>query len=153
WEAFTGYQLTAAMKAAVELELFTHIAQGVTKIDALADKCHAAPRGLRALVNHLVMDGFLTKNAEEYALTPTAAAFLDKSSPGYLGSAISFIASPMITEGFTHLTDAVRRGGTAVPNEGALAPEHPVWVEFARAMGPIAGMSALLLSNLLDVEH
>jgi len=59
----------------------------------------------------------------------------------------------MIMEGFLRLTDAVRRGGTAVPDEGALAPEHPVWVEFARAMAPLAGMTALLVANLLDAEH
>jgi SAM-dependent methyltransferase len=153
WNSFTGYQHTAALKAAIELEVFTHIAQGVATIDALAARCHAAPRGLRALLNHLVMDGFLTRDGEGYGLTATAAAFLDKSSPGYLGSAVSFVASPMIVEGFTRLTEAVRRGGSAVPNDGALAPEHPVWVEFARAMAPLAGMTALLLGTLLDVER
>jgi len=153
WETFTGYQRTAAVKAAIELDVFTQIAQGAVTTEALAARCHAAPRGLRALLNHLAMDGFLTKDGERYGLTATAAAFLDRSSPGYLGSAISFIASPMIIDGFTRLTDAVRQGGTAVPKGGALAPEHPVWVEFARGMAPLAGMTALLLGNLLDVER
>src|SRR5262245_32102740 len=101
WNTFTGYQHTAALKSAIELELFTHVAEGVVTIEALAAKCGAAPRGLRALLNHLVMDGFLTKDGERYGLTATSASFLDKSSPGYLGSAITFIASPMIAEGFT----------------------------------------------------
>src|SRR5204863_488350 len=60
--------------------------------------------------------------------------------------------SPQIMDGFHRLTDAVRRGGTAIPEEGTLAAEHPVWVEFARAMAPIAGMSAMLLANLLAIE-
>lgn len=153
WDAFTGYQRTAALKAAIELDVFTHIAAGVNTVDALAARCHAAPRGLRALLNHLVMDGFLIKDAERYRLSVTASAFLDRNSPGYLGSALQFIASPMVSEGFHRLTDAVRRGGTAIPNDGGLAPEHPMWVEFARAMAPVAGMSAVLLANLLDIEH
>ena len=153
WDTFTGYQRTAALKAAIELDVFTQIAAGVATIDALAARCGAAPRGLRALLNHLVMDGFLTRDGERYGLSATAAAFLDRSSPGYLGSAAGFIASPMILDSFSRLTDAVRRGGTAVPDDGTLAPEHPVWVEFARAMAPLAGMSAVLLANLLDVEH
>src|SRR5437870_138040 len=153
WNTFTGYQHTAALKAAVELDLFTQIAGGAATVDALAARCHAAPRGLRALLNHLVVDGFLTRQGERYGLGATAAAFLDRSSPGYLGSAIEFIASPTIVEGFTRLTEAVRRGGTAIPAEGSLAPEHPMWVEFARAMAPIAGLSATLLANVLDVEH
>ena len=153
WDTFTGYQRTAAIKAAIELDVFTHIGAGAATVDALAARCHAAPRGIRALLNHLAMDGFLTRDGERYNLSATAAAFLDRSSPGYLGSAIGFIGSPMILEGFTRLTDAVRRGGTAVPDDGALAPEHPVWVEFAGAMAPLAGMAAILLANLLDVEH
>jgi len=46
-----------------------------------------------------------------------------------------------------------RRGGTAIPGGGGVAPEHPMWVEFARAMAPLAGMASALLANLLDVEH
>ena len=153
WNTFTGYQRTFALKAAIELDVFTHIAAGATTVDALASRCHAAPRGLRALLNHLTMDGFCTRAGDVYGLTATAAAFLDRSSPGYLGSGITFVASPGIVEGFVRLTDAVRRGGTAVPNDGTLAVENPVWVEFARAMAPLAGMTALLLANVLEAEQ
>jgi len=153
WDTFTGYQRTAALKAAIELDVFSQIAAGAATVDELAPRCHAAPRGLRALLNHLVMDGFLAKDGERYGLSATAAAFLDRNSPGYLGSALQFIASPTVSEGFARLTDAVRRGGTAIPNDGGLAPEHPMWIDFARAMAPVAGMSAVLLANLLDVEH
>jgi SAM-dependent methyltransferase len=152
WEALTGYQRSAALKAAVELDVFTQIAAGAATIDALAARV-AAPGVLRALLNHLVVDGFLTRDGERYGLTPTAAVFLDRSSPGYLGSAATFITAPQIVEGFSRLTDAVRRGGTAIPDDGTLAPAHPVWVEFARAMAPLAAMVANLLAGLLDIEH
>ena len=118
WNTFTGYQRTAALKAAIDLDVFTHIAAGATTVEALAARCQAAPRGLRALLNHLVMDEFLTKRGEHYGLSATASAFLDRNSPGFLGSAIAFIASPTVTEGFNRLTDAVRRGGTAIPHDG-----------------------------------
>jgi SAM-dependent methyltransferase len=153
WDTFIGYQRTAALKTAIELDVFTQIAGGASTIDALATRCKAAPRGLRALLNHLVMDGFLTREGERYGLSATAAAFLDRNAVSYLGSAINFIASPAVVEGFNHLTDAVRRGGTAIPSAGSVAPEHPMWVEFARSMAPLAGMSAVLLANLLDIEH
>jgi len=153
WETFTGYQRTAAVKAAIELGVFTHIAAGASTLDALATRCAAAPRGLRALLNHLVMDGFLSRDGDHYGLRATAAAFLDRGAPAYVGTAIGFISSPLIVDAFARLTDAVRRGGTAVPEHGTLAPEHPVWVEFARSMAPVAGMTALLLGNLLEVEH
>src|SRR5262245_5120661 len=127
WDTFTGYQRTAALKAGIELDVFSLIAAGTTTVDGLAARCGAAPRGLRALLNHLVMDGFLVRDGEQYSCSATAAAFLDRASPGYLGSGITFIASPSVVEGFTRLTDAVRGGGTAIPERGALAPEHPMW--------------------------
>ena len=64
WSTFTGYQRTAAMRAAIDLDVFTEIAGGATTIDALATRCKAAPRGLAALLNHLVMDGFLVRTAD-----------------------------------------------------------------------------------------
>ena len=154
WDTFTGYQRTAALKAAIELDVFT--ADRRRRRDRRRARGRAATRRRAACArccNHLVIDGFLTRDGERYGLSATAAAFLDRTSPSYLGSAVSFIASPMIVDGFTRLTDAVRRGGTAVADDGTLAPEHPVWVEFARAMAPLAGMTAVLLANLLDVEH
>ena len=153
WAAFTGYQRTAAVKAAIELDVFTAIAEGVTTVDALARRCGAAPRGMRALVNHLAMDGFLTRTGDTYGLSATAAAFLDRNGPAWVGSAMDFIASAHVREGFDRLTDAVRRGGSALPEGGSVAPEHPMWVTFARAMAPLAAMSARLLASLLDVEH
>src|SRR5262249_22769133 len=152
WSAFTGYQHTAAVRAAVELDVFTAIGEGATTLDRLAKRCGAAERGLRALCNHLVMDGFLARNGDTFALTPTSEAFLDRRSSGYVGSAVLFITEPTIVDGFTRLTEAVRRGGTAIPQSGTLAPEHPIWVEFARSMAPLASLTGVLLANVLDAS-
>ena len=153
WDAFGGYQRTAALKAAIELDVFTAIAAGATTVEALAARCQASVRGLRALLGYLTVDGFLTRTDGQYALTPTAAAFLDANAPTYVGSAIHFLASPHVLEGFARLTQAVRLGGTALPADGSLAPEHPMWIEFARAMGPVAAVIARLLAGVLDIER
>lgn len=151
WSAFTGYQRTAAIKAAIELDVFTVIAAGATTLGDIATRCGTSPRGMRALLDHLAMDGFVARKDGHYRLSPTAAAMLDRNAPAYVGSAIAFIASPYVRAGFDRLTDAVRQGGSVV-SEGSLTPEHPMWVEFARAMAPLAGMSALLLANVLEIE-
>ncbi|HVM97185.1 MAG TPA: hypothetical protein VMT89_12405, partial [Candidatus Acidoferrales bacterium] len=153
WSTFTGYQRTAALKAALDLDVFTHIAAGLVTVDALAPACKAAPRGLRALLGHLAMDGFLTRDGDRYGLSATSAMMLDRNSATFVGSAAEFIASPMIMETFSRLTDAIRRGGTAVGDEGTLEADHPVWVQFARAMAPLARMTGMLVGNLLDVER
>src|SRR5262245_24555117 len=98
-DAFTGYQPTAALPPATEHDVFTEIAAGATTIEALAERTHAAPRGLRALLARLVVDGFLGRTGDRYALSPTSAVFLDRNSPSYVGSAIEFIGSERIVDG------------------------------------------------------
>lgn len=152
FDALTSYQRTAALKAAIELDVFTAIGAGSTTPDALATRTGASARGLRALCSRLVADGFLTSADGHYGLAPAAAMFLDRRSDVFFGSAVTFITSPAIVEGFNRLTEAVRRGGTALGADHTLAPEHPVWVEFARAMGPLARVTGRLLANLLDAQ-
>jgi ubiquinone/menaquinone biosynthesis C-methylase UbiE len=56
----------------------------------------------------------------------------------------------MLTEGSKHIADAVRKGGTAMENEGTIGPDHPVWVKFARGMAPMMALPAQLISKLVD---
>ena len=153
FETVSAYQRSAAIKAAVELELFTAIGEGNRTAQALVARCAASERGLRILCDYLTAMGFLTKDDAGYGLTTDTATFLDKRSPAYMGSAIEFLLSPVLTTGFDNLTEAVRKGGTALPDEGTVAPEHPVWVQFARAMAPMMAMPAQLMSQLVPVEE
>ena len=149
FETFNGYQRTQAIKAAIELEVFTAIAEGKSTAKAIAERCRASERGTRILCDYLTIIGFLTKEGANYSLTIDSAAFLDKRSPAYMGSVIGFILSPHIMDNFDHLTEAVRKGGCAGETEG-LAPEHPMWVDFARSMQPMMAMPAQLLAQLVD---
>ncbi len=152
FETVWGFQRTMALKTAVELDLFTAVGEGAATAKALAERCRASERGVRILCDFLTTLGFLTKQDSRYALTPDSAAFLDRRSPAYIGSAVKFLTTPTLMEGFEKLTDAVRNGATALEEEGTVAPEHPVWVEFARAMAPLAAMSAPLIARLLNAE-
>ena len=150
FETVNAYQRTAAIKAAVELDLFTAVGEGNTTPRELAARCGASERGLRILCDGLTAMGFLQKVSGHYALTPDSEVFLDRRSPAYLGSAVEFLLSPVLTGAFENFTDAVGRGGTVLPQEGSLAPEHPVWVSFARAMAPMMALPAELITNLVN---
>ncbi|HWT00745.1 MAG TPA: methyltransferase [Pyrinomonadaceae bacterium] len=152
FETVNAYQRSAAVKAAVELEVFTAIGEGNQTARAIADRCEASERGVRILCDYLTVIGFLKKEDGAYSLTQDSAVFLNKHSPGYMGDAIGFMLSPMLMKGFETLTDAVRRGGTATEDEGTIAPEHPVWVEFARAMAPMMTMPAQMMTQQLGAE-
>jgi len=136
FETLGAFRRTAAIKTAIELDVFTAIGEGPASALQIARRCSVSERGIRKLCNYLTMLGFLERRDDAYLQSRDAAAFLDRRSPAYLGAS----ASEAITgEGFSKLTEAVRRGGTALAGGGTLAPEHPVWVEFARAMA-IPGM-------------
>jgi precorrin-6B methylase 2 len=152
FDTVNAYQRTAAIKAGIELEVFTNIGEGNRTSRSLAERCQATERGIRILCDYLTVAGFLIKKDGGYGLTPDSAIFLDKRSPAYMGGAIEFLLSPMLTKGFDNLTEAVRRGGTVLPEEGTITPEHPVWVQFARAMSPMMTMPAQLMSKLIETE-
>ncbi|MBV9453867.1 MAG: methyltransferase domain-containing protein [Rubrobacter sp.] len=152
FETMNAYQRTAALKAAIELDLFTAIGEGAHTAEALAQRCETSVRGIRILCDYLVVIGFLTKDENHYNLTPDSAAFLDRSSPSYIATATSFLASPMLMEGFNDLATVVRKGGTVIGEEGSLEPEHPMWVEFARAMAPLMTLPAELIAKLVGAD-
>jgi 2-polyprenyl-3-methyl-5-hydroxy-6-metoxy-1,4-benzoquinol methylase len=144
-----AHQQTAALKGAVELDIFAAIAEGKRTAVELAQECKATERGIRILCDYLCVLGFLTKEGQCYGLTPDSAVFLDRNSPAYWGSTLQFLLSPHITEGFADVAALVRHGGNLEP-ETSVAPEHPMWVTFARAMTPMMAMPAQMIAELVN---
>lgn len=152
FETMNAYQRSAALKTAIELDLFTAIGEGARSAEAIALRCQASVRGVRMLADFLVAIGFLTKQGGQYGLTPDAAVFLNRHSPAYVGGAVGFIASPLLTERFNGLVDCVRKGGTVTADNG-LDPDHPMWAEFARSMGPLMRMQAESIARFLHLDN
>jgi SAM-dependent methyltransferase len=150
WETVNAYQRTAALRAGVELKLFSAIARGASTPQALAERCGASERGIRILCDYLTIIGFLVKSDQGYTLTPDSAAFLDEQSPAYLGGMLPFLNTKRSAKGFSLLTDAVRRGGTALDQEGYMSPDDPVWIEFAKSMPPIVIAAANFIAEAVS---
>src|SRR2546427_5131158 len=153
FEVMNAYQQTAALKAAIELDLFTAIGEGAETGPALAQRCRASERGTRILSDYLVAMGFLSKGGSRFPLPADSAMFLDRRSPTCIASAAGFLGSPLLTEGFKDVAAAVRKGGTVISEEGTLAPEHPIWVEFARHMAPMMALPAELIAKLVGAAE
>jgi 2-polyprenyl-3-methyl-5-hydroxy-6-metoxy-1,4-benzoquinol methylase/predicted transcriptional regulator len=147
-----AYQQTAALKTAIELDVFTAIGQGMNTTTALAQKCQASERGMRTLCDFLVINGFLEKSDHIYELTPDAATFLNKKSPAYLGSAVNFLTLPELMDAFKDLTAIVRNGGSLQGDATTTDPDSPKWVEFARSMAPLQTLAAEELAEILDAD-
>ena len=151
-DLFTAHYRTAAVRAGIELDVFTAVGSGVDTAPALAERCGAAERGVRILCDYLTSVGVLTKQREHYALGADAAAFLDRRSPTYIGSMVAAYAGETVIRGLAQLTAAVRHGGTVLPEDGVLATDHPYWAEFARANAPAGRYMGGQLATLLDVS-
>jgi 2-polyprenyl-3-methyl-5-hydroxy-6-metoxy-1,4-benzoquinol methylase len=150
FQTINSHQRTEALKAGIELEVFTAIGEGNTTPAEIAKRCQTSEKGTRILCDFLTIIGLLTKDGDRYALTIDSATFLDKRSPAYMGSATEFMCSEELREGAKHMTEAVRKGGTALDNEGTVSHENPVWVNFARAMAALMALPAQLMANLVD---
>ncbi|NDQ56754.1 MAG: methyltransferase domain-containing protein [Acidipila sp.] len=151
FESIHGFQRTGAIKAALELDVFTGMAEEAKTAAALAARSHASERGMRILCDYLALIGLLTKTGDRYALTPDSGVFLSKKSPGYMGTAVEFLLSPPQVDPFQDVASAVR-SGRGVAGQGVVAPEHPIWVNFARAMAPLMTFPAELLAGLLTTD-
>jgi len=148
FETLGGFQRSMALKGAMDLDLFTHIAEGATTSSELARRIAAAEKGVRVLCDFLTMIGFLTKRDGVYGLTPDTAVFLNRHSPAYLGSVANFIAHPSQVAHVLDMAAVVRKGGS-VAGEHTVDPDDPCWVEFARSMTPIARMTAQAAAAIL----
>jgi ubiquinone/menaquinone biosynthesis C-methylase UbiE len=149
-QTLNGYQGTAALRAAIELDIFTAIGEGVDSAVALAQRCGGAERGVRILCDFLTVLGFLTKKENRYALTPDSAALLDRRSPSYMGSTAGFLTLPETVNAFMHLAEVIRTGKPGLPGQGSISPENPIWVEFARSMAPLMRQPAEEMALALD---
>lgn len=141
YDAALAYGKTAALTAAIQLDIFTLIGAGATSSDALSEKAVTSSRGMRILCDFLTVIGLLKKEQGFYSLAPAASRYLDRASPACIAGSLDFFAAPeMMRLMLDDPASFVRRGGS----EGLrhLAPDHPIWLRFAKAMMPIARLTA-----------
>lgn len=153
FNTMVAFQQTEALKAAIELDIFTAIADGANTPASLAAKTGASERGVRILCDYLTVKEFLNKNGERYSLAPDSAIFLNRHSPMCLATMIDFLASPWARKNFASLAEAARKGGTAGENGDHTKPNEELWVNFARSMAPLTVPTAEFISGLIAAKN
>ena len=145
-QLLTSYQLAMAVKGAIDLDLFTHVAAGATTVPSLASRCRASEKGIRVLCDYLTVHGLLTKTNGAYAVSPDIAPLLDRASTMYMGSVAGFFTHPAMIARYNDVAALVRNGGAI---DHTLAPNDEIWVEFARRMAPMFALPARTAASLL----
>jgi hypothetical protein len=146
FEALNAYQRSAALKAAIELDLFTQISRGSHTAKEIAQDIGATERGVRILCDYLVIQNLLSKEGDRYSLTINSATFLDRNSPAFFGTVIGFMLDPRLTAAYSDLAQIVRAG---MPNDGTVSHENPIWVEFAKHMAPMIYPAAMDIAEMV----
>jgi ubiquinone/menaquinone biosynthesis C-methylase UbiE len=151
FEMLQAHQRTAALKAAVDLDIFRAVGDGPGDVASIARHCKASERGTRILCDFLVINGVLSKESGHYKHTPMSATFLDPRSPACLATIAQFLGNAAMHEPDQHLADIVRNGRTSLPGSGTVEPENPIWVQFAQTMAPMmAPLAAPLGAVVLE---
>src|SRR5258708_30792539 len=81
FNTLNAYQQAAALKTAIEVDVFTAIGAGANTAATIAAKTGAAEKGVRVLCDYMTIQGFLIKENGRYALTQESAVFLCRTSP------------------------------------------------------------------------
>jgi 2-polyprenyl-3-methyl-5-hydroxy-6-metoxy-1,4-benzoquinol methylase len=149
FEMLQAHQRTAALKAAIDLDVFRAVGEGPGDAASIAGKCSASERGIRILCDFLAISGVLVKENGAYRHTPTSAAFLDPRSPTSLASIAQFLTNPEMREPYDRLAEIVRTGKTVLPGEGSVKQENPIWVQFAETMAPMMAIMAPPLGKVV----
>src|SRR4051794_16024153 len=149
FHAASAFQLSQALKGALELDLFTALSEGPADAEQLAVRCQASERGCRILCDFLTMNGLLTKDGVRWGLSPEASLFLNRKSPAYLGDIVRFLQAPEFVRCYEDIAGAVRKGGAVFNEHGTVGPNDPIWVNFAHNMAPLMAGAAKDIGQLL----
>lgn len=107
----TGMSFWASktLLTAIELEVFTQLAESPLTLDTLQGKLGLHARSARDFFDALVATGFLERNGNVYSNTAATDLYLDKRKPSYIGGILD-MCNHRLYPFWSHLTDALRTG-------------------------------------------
>jgi len=104
-----GFWGSKTLLSAVELGVFTALAEGPKPLPQLAAEFGLHPRSAVDFFDALVALGMLERGDEGYTNTPATAAFLDRNSPRYVGGLLE-MANARLYPHWGNLTEALKTG-------------------------------------------
>lgn len=112
-----AFWASKTLLSAIEIGLFTELAQGAERFEALTGRMGLHHRSARDFLDALVALGFLKREGDTYGNTPETELFLDRTKPSYIGGILE-MANHRLYPFWGSLTEALRTG---VPQNEAKA--------------------------------
>ncbi len=104
--AFWG---SKTLLSAIELGLFTELAQSPLDAGTLANRLNLHPRSARDFLDALVALQMLERHDEHYSNTPETNQFLDRTKPSYMGGILE-MCNTRLSPYWGSLTEALHDG-------------------------------------------
>ena len=144
-----AYRSSAVLFAAVELGVFTAVADKPLDAADIARACRSDPERLHYLLEACVAEGLLSRDNDLYSNTPVTDAFLVKGRPAY--SANGFKYAQDLYPAWNHLGDLMRTGRPPMPPETILGDDKEKTRAFVYAMHERARGIGSVLPHLVDL--
>jgi hypothetical protein len=141
-EVAFGFAASKTLLSAAELDLFTELGGGPLTLDEISSRLGLHPRASRDFLDALVALGFLEREDGLYWNSPAAAAYLDRTQPGYIGGIIRMMNTRLY--GFWgSLTEALRTGLPQSESRTCSDPFQKLYSEPALAKQFLSAMTGL----------
>lgn len=116
-----GFWGPKTLLSAVELGVFTVLAQGPATLATLTQRLGLHPRSARDFFDTLVALGMLDRTGDRYSNTPETDFFLDRAKPSYMGGILE-MTNARLYRFWGSLTEGLRTGKPQ--NESKTDPGH-----------------------------
>src|SRR3982751_1154379 len=129
--------------SAIELEVFTELAQHPLPLTELQGRLGLHPRSARDFFDALVGTGFLERDGGTYRNTSATDLYLDKRKPTYVGGMLE-MCNRRLYPFWSHLTEALRTGRPQnEARDGSLSLFEALYAEPARLKEFLRAMTGL----------
>ena len=140
-QAGLGFWPAKVLLSAVEMGLFTDLANGPQSLISIQGRLGLHPRSVRDFLDALVALGFLLRADGEYSNTPATGLFLDKHKASYVGGLLE-MANSRLYGHWSHLTEALRTGlPQSEMRSGGMPPFEALYADPARLKSFLEAMT------------
>jgi predicted O-methyltransferase YrrM len=145
-----AYRSSAVLFAAVELGVFTAVADMPATAATVARSCGADSERLRYLLDACVAEGLLAREGDAYSNTPVTDAFLVRGRPAYSANGLKYAQD--LYPAWNRLSDLMRTGRPPMPPETILGTDKEKTRAFVYAMHERARGIGSVLPHLVDLK-
>jgi len=112
----TAFWGSKTLLSAVDLGLFTYLAEGPRTCEEIRQSLGLHKRSVRDFLDALVALGMLVREDAHYANTPETDAFLDRAKPSYIGGLLEMFSKRLYSN-WANLTTALKTGASTNDND------------------------------------